>query len=217
MKRTSRLEELPLICMVLLATFAPALAQGFEVTPFFGGRIGGGIPVTPFETEGGFFVAGLDLRPSAAYGLALDAGLTENFQLEFLWSRQDSTIRGANAVTDEKVELVDTYVDHYHGNLLYQTGSDDDAMRPFILVGLGVSRFVPGGGFDTQNHFSFGFGGGVKFFFTDNLGLRIQGRWAPTYVGKDEIVLCSVNGCFEADVRRTINQGELTAGLIVRF
>jgi len=192
------------------------LAQDFEVTPFFGGRFGGGIPVTPFETDG-FLVAGVDLKTGAAYGLAVDAGVTNNFQLEFLWSRQDSTIRGTNAVSDDKLDLVNTKVDQYHFNLLYQTGDEDEGIRPFILAGAGASRIAPSGGFDPQTHFSFGFGGGVKLFFTDYLGLRLQGRWAPTYIGKEDVIFCSVNGCFEGNVRRTLNQVELTAGLIVRF
>jgi opacity protein-like surface antigen len=206
-----------LISLVILAGSAPLLAQGFEVTPFFGGRFGGGIPVTPFKTGDGFLVAGLDLKTGAAFGVTFDASLTENFQLEFLWSRQDSTVRGTNAVSTEKVDLADTNVDQYHFNLLYQTGGEDDGMRPFILAGLGASRFAPSGGFDAQTHFSFGFGGGVKLFFTENLGLRIQGRWAPTRIGKDDFVFCAIDGCFEVDASRNVSQGELTGGLIVRF
>lgn len=211
------MNRLLLISLITIAGTAPLLAQDFEVTPFFGARFGGGVPVTPFTTDDGFLVAGVELKTSSAYGLTFDAGVTENFQLELLWSRQDGTIRGANAASTEKVDLVNAKVDQYHFNLLYQSGGEDDGVRPFILAGAGASRIAPGGGLTAQTHFSFGFGGGVKLFFTQHLGLRIQGRWAPTYIGKDDVVFCSINGCFEADVRRTLNQGELTGGLILRF
>lgn len=216
MERTHTLKRLLLISLIIVSGSAPLLAQGLEVTPFFGGRFGGGIPVTPFEVDN-FLVAGVDLKPSTGYGVIIDAGVTDNFQLELLWSRQDTTIRGTNAVSDEKVNLVDAKVDQYHFNLLYQSGDEDESIRPFILAGAGASRIAPSSGFDTQTHFSFGFGGGVKMFFTEHLGLRLQGRWTPTYIGKDDVIFCSVNGCFEANVRRTVNQGELIGGLIVRF
>ena len=206
-----------LICSLFFANSVQLTAQYFEVTPFFGGRFGGGIPITPFTTDDGFLVAGAELKTGAAYGLMFDAGVTENFQLEFLWSREDSTIQGTNAASSEKVDLVNAKLDHYHFNLLYQTGEDVDGVRPFILAGAGASRILPSGGLPSQTHFSFGFGGGVKLFLTEMLGLRIQGRWAPTYIGKDDVVFCTINGCFEASVRRTLNQAELTGGLIVRF
>ena len=217
MNRNQQLSGLLLTCVIVLWASPSLLAQDFEITPFFGGRFGGGVPVTPFTTDDNFLVAGVELKTSFAYGLALDAGVTDNFQLEFLWSRQDTTIRGTNAASTEKVSLVKAKVDQYHFDLLYQTGEEDDGMRPFILAGAGASRIAPGGGLDAQTFFSFGFGGGVKLFFTQNFGLRIQGRWAPTYIGKDQVVFCTINGCFESDVRRTLNQGELTAGFIVRF
>jgi hypothetical protein len=216
-KGTQLLRRLLLYFILGAATTTALSAQDFELTPFFGGRFGGGVPVTPFTTEDNFLVAGVETESSWAYGLSFDAGITDNFQLELLWSRHDTTLKGTNAATTEKVDLIEAKVDQYHFNLLYQAGEEDDGMRPYILAGAGASRILPGGGLKAETFFSFGFGGGVKLFFTENFGLRIQGRWAPTYIGKDQVVFCTINGCFESDVRRTLNQGELTAGFVVRF
>lgn len=200
MKRIQLFRVLALVALILLFPCEPALAKGFEVTPFVGARFGGGIPVSPFEADNGFVVAGLDLKSGAAFGVTFDASLTENVQLEFLWSRQDTTVRDTNAVNTDKIDLIDASVDQYHFNVLYQAGEEDDGIRPFVLAGLGASRFGPSGGFDAQTHLSIGFGGGVKLFFSDHLGLRVQGRWAPTHLGKDDVILCSINGCYETNV-----------------
>ena len=63
--------------------------------------------------------------------------------------------------------------------------------------------------------FSFSFGGGAKLFFTDNIGIRLQGRlFIPLYFNGGYIYGGGSGGGIALSGGAYLIQGDLTAGLI---
>jgi opacity protein-like surface antigen len=174
-------------------------AGEIELSPFAGVRIGGQFvtDTTPSIT--------LNLQDSLTYGLALGYNVTPEFHLEFMWSRQDSKLTGAG------LTLFDMFVDQYHFNFLYVFNYTGDRIRPFFFGGLGWTYFNPRTNINGSSRFSFSFGAGVKIYLAKFLGIRLQGKYTPTYITSDDYVICY------ASYGRYISQWEFTGGLIFRF
>jgi opacity protein-like surface antigen len=120
--------------------------------------------------------------------------------------------------TDAEIPLADANLDQYHANFLYHFGQPENPLRPFLLGGVGASHLDPDGSFEGFTKVSYAVGGGIKYFFTKKVGLRLQGRYTPTYItSEDNQVICDQFGCFIGTDRKYINQAELTAGAFFRF
>jgi opacity protein-like surface antigen len=109
-------------------------------------------------------------------------------------------------------------VDQFHGNLVISFGGEEQhKLHPFFLFGLGASRIAGAG--DSVTKFSYGLGGGVKYFVTPKFGIRAQIRYAPTYLySTSGGVWCNWYGfCFVVPNDHYLNQGDATIGAIFRF
>lgn len=202
------------VCMmtiVTLALLAPSVQAGerFELTPFFGFRFSGSI-----DDIGTPFISKLDIKDSEAYGLTVGFNLTENAQIELLWSRQNSELRVQS--TKPPDEEFDLDVDHFHIGTAYMLGDSDFRVRPFVAFSVGATYFdAMSRGSETR--FSFSLGGGLKWFTNGgHLGLRLQGRWIPTYINSSsEGYFCNAFGCFTVTDSNYLNEVELSLGLII--
>lgn len=191
-------------------TFAQRRAA-IEITPFAGYRLGGA-----FDVEG-FDYANFDFKDGFTYGVSLGFSFHENFQVEAMWSREDSTLRG-RVIGAPRQELFDIFVDQYHLNFLYVYGDSSMRMRPFFLAGLGVTYFNPKPDIAGETRFSFAFGGGIKLYMSERFGLRLQGKWLPTYINnKSDVFYDYWYGYFVVPIAQYMNQWEFTGGIIIRF
>jgi hypothetical protein len=133
---------------------------------------------------------------------------------------------GTGATAD--VELGDESVYNYHGYYAYNFGYRDASARPYVLLGLGATRFgsVDASLGDTQQKID----GGTKFsgtvalgvksfpFATPKLGLRAEARWTPTYIKSDPNGWwCGYWGCYATSSAQYANQFEFTGGLVLRL
>jgi opacity protein-like surface antigen len=100
-----------------------------------------------------------------------------------------------------------------HGDVLYHFGSANARLRPFIFGGLGVT-FFSADDLESETKFSFGFGGGVKYFRWNAIGVRAHVRYKPTMLSdEDSADFCDPFGfCGSA-----LHQIEVAAGGVVRF
>jgi hypothetical protein len=198
--------------LIMLAVVPCAIAdEKFEFTPFIGYRFGGDFdnindPNSQFRA--------VDVGDSEAYGLIFDINMGENAQIELSWARQDTTLTGKQ-YSGPNVELGDTTIDYWHigGNLLFGDSLDD--ARGFLAFSLGGTHFSPQN-FSGETDFSFGFGGGVKFYFSDLIGIRLQGKLLSTYINSSTSWWCSY-GCWTVSTGNYLVQAEIDAGLIFRF
>jgi opacity protein-like surface antigen len=194
-------------CLGALAIAKPAVA-GVEVTPFAGLRFGGAFEDTNTGTE-------ISLNDSGSYGLVLDVDIAPDQQIEIYLSRQSTTLSANGTFTGNP--LFDLTVEYYHFGGLYLIDVQNDRVRPFVSGGLGLTRMNPqGDGLSTETRFSLSIGGGVKFFLTDRVGLRLDGRGIFTALDSSGAMFCS-GGCAISVQSSGFIQGELGAGLVLRF
>jgi opacity protein-like surface antigen len=207
-----------LLCVFLaaLAAAAPGYSQNFEIHPFVGAKFGGRLPVSG-TTPASPNIATIQLEPSISYGAAAGYNFTGNLAAEFLWSRQPTVALGQLQTGGSESPNVDVNVDQYHGNLLFHFTEPARRFRPYFLIGFGVSH-IQGNG-SSQTKFSYGLGGGLKYFFNDHTGVRFQARYAPTYLYSTPAgIWCNWWGyCWALRNDHFLNQGDVTAGWIVRF
>ncbi len=198
----------------ILTLFASAAwAQRVEITPFAGYRFGGNI-----TTDGDFFfdqLADFEVADGSSVGVILDFRLIDNLFLEFNLSRQDTKLREDFGLLDPGIDLLDLKVDYYHVGILYQWAPGQ--IRPFVTASLGGTRFDPDArDLDSLTRFSVGLGGGVKFLFSDHVGLRFEGRGFGTLIEDGDEVYCDFGDCYHSD-GTYLWQGEVRAGLVLAF
>ena len=211
----SHLFTIRLLLIAFLLSFLPisGFAQNrFEVQPFVGYKWGGSTDVAPNVLA----IQQLKFDSSVAYGVSVGYNVN-HVGVEFLWNHQPTKaaadlFTGATLQQKTSVDL-----DQFHGNILYNFGSSEAKLRPFVLVGFGATRIAGAG--DSVTKFSYGLGGGIKYPLGSHVGLRLQLRYAPTYLySTADGVWCNWYGfCFVASNDHFLNQGDATAGIYFRF
>jgi hypothetical protein len=210
--------------MSLLFTALVAQDKKVEIIPFFGYTASGGIPVSQTEIEPGVFVDRLQTKSGASYGGLFEYYLTENWSVGFNFSQQRSALEG-RITSGGTREFTDMKLNNYHGVFTYNMGDEDSVMRPYFQFGLGATQFSPdsisGQNIDSMTKFSPMFAGGVKYFFSENIGFRGGVRWIPSYIySTSGGVWCSPWwpwSCWIIPDDHLVHQGEFSAGVVFRF
>jgi opacity protein-like surface antigen len=161
-----------------------------------------------------------NFKSDISYGVTATYNGTSNFGLEFMWNRQPTTVVGERPNGTTFPTQINANLDQYHGNILFTLTGPEKKLRPFILIGFGATH-ASGGNTVTNSatKFSFGVGGGVKYFFSEHVGVRTQIRYAPTYVySTTGAIYCDWWGfCWSVPNDHYLQQGEVTGGLVFRF
>ena len=215
---------------VVLVTAAQVSAQQVEASFEGGYTTSEGVNATQNRVVLGQVYNSLDITSGGSFGVTAGAFLGHNWELEFLWHRQFSTLEISNPAP--ALKLADQNVDNFHGNFVYNFGASDSHMRPFAFFGLGATHYspgdygssIPGGGtlahIESVTRFSSTWGGGVKAYPGRNIGVRGTVRWTPTYIKSEASGLwcdpfyatCWVVG--DADYS---HQFEFSGGVTFRF
>ena len=199
-----------LAALVLALALLPAVssvARAVEVAPFTGHRYGGSF-------EDANTLSGFELADATSFGLLLDFDLEPDQQIEVFLSRQDTQLTTAGTFTGNP--LFDLTIDYYHIGGLYLLPAYG-LMHPFASGTVGLTRMAPKrSDLTTENRLSLSLGGGAKFFFSKNLGLRFDVRAIYTMLNADTSVFCS-GGCTIRVRSNGFVQIEAGAGLLMRF
>jgi hypothetical protein len=210
-------------CVVRLALFliSPILAAQeptepkyprFDLTPLLGYRTSMSFPIEPH-------VQGTNPRvvfdAKASYGFAFGMRIHEDDVIEVRWARQDSHthVEDVSGISfRQRVTL-----DQLHGDFTHEFFMEEWPAwaRPFIMGSVGGTH-VSGSASTAFTRFSFGLGGGIKFFQGQHLGLRIQAEWLPVLVSPNATAICG-GGCVVHIGGTLSSQGEVTIGPIFRF
>jgi len=204
-----------------------ALAQDeykIEITPYLGYTFSEGVDITAQDIGNGEAVDRISPTSAFSYGFSFDWLASENFGLGFNFSQQGSSLEGRVRPSGKR-EFTDMKVRNYHGIFTYNLGDEDSEMRPFFFGGLGATQYSPsqisGNDVNGSTRFSTTWGGGVKYFFSENIGFRGLGRWTPTYIKSDPGgIWCSPWwpwNCWVVGNPNYSHQFEMSAGVTIRF
>jgi hypothetical protein len=174
----------------LLSGVACAETPRFEVTPFVGGRIGGGFDVED-ETTGE--ETSVDLDNGASFGLDLGLHAHPNGFYELLYSTQETSLDADDAAVDG----VDVRVDYLHvgGTALFP---QDSFYVPWLSFTIGATFLEPtSGNYDSETKFSASLGGGFRFPVAEHFQVVLGLRGYLTLINADTDLFC-VSGPEEA-------------------
>ena len=129
-----------LILAVLMLCSSPVWAQKFELTPFYGYRWGGTL-----KSDAGEFV----VDASGNYGIMFDVAIKPGGYVEFMYSRQDGNVTLKHADGSPDTNPFDLAIEYWHVGCLHEF-LNDGAFRPFVVIGLGATHFVPTGNRDSD-------------------------------------------------------------------
>lgn len=170
--------------LALLLSLIPAAAAAqvsrFEVTPFVGYRLS-----SEFESSADIgFDSDVEIDESPTYGVMFDIPLTPNWQLELLASRQNTSFTADEGLFSPSEDLGDVDLSLFQAGFVLQWG--EGQVSPFAVATLGLARLEPDlVELDAENYLSGTFGGGVKIFFSENVGLRLEARGTWIALGTD--------------------------------
>jgi hypothetical protein len=126
---------------------------------------------------------------SPSYGFAFGVRIREDDVIEVRWARQDSYthVEDLSAVSfRQRVTL-----DQLHGDFTHEYFVEElpPWAKPFVMASVGATH-LSGGTNTAFTRFSFGLGGGIKFFLGQHLGFRIQAEWLPLVVNPTAAAIC---------------------------
>jgi opacity protein-like surface antigen len=208
--------------MVLAASTASA--QRVEVSGSIGYTASEGISFDDRELLGALYDE-VALKSGTSFTFTFGAFVNEQVEIEFLWSRQDSQLDAEGA--GGTLPVSELAINNYHGNFVYNWGEADTRVRPFVFAGLGATQYSFGslllpnavGDIGGNTQFSGTLGGGVKFYFAPNVGVKVMGRFTPTYIKSDPAgIWCDpFYGCWEVAEAKYANQFDISGGITIRF
>ena len=209
---------------LLLAVPAQAQDPRIEIQGWAGYTFSDGVSGDARTGSDGNVYNRVDPANSGSYGLSVGFFVTEDIEVGFLWDRQDTILEAkGNAVA----EIADLNIDNYHGFVAYNFGDVDDTIRPYLLGGLGMTRYsdIRVSGLDevrsipSESRFSTTWGAGVKVYPARSFGLFGGVRWTPTYVKSDASGWwCDPWwGCWVVSSAQYSNQWEFSGGISLRF
>jgi len=197
--------------LLLIPGAAFAQGAGFEITPTAGYRFSGS--VTSYD-DNGFRRNSSDLKVDhgGAYGVTFDIPVGYRWQFELLANRQSTSFRLDNGLFTPSGNLGDVDISYYQAGLFYNWGRGQ--VNPFFGASLGIAHIEPKFTLlESQDHFAATIAGGVKVFFSRNVGLRLEARgyWANIDTG------INTGGHRSNNSNEALYQGEGSAGLILAW
>ena len=201
-----------MLCAGLMLIGAPVRSD-FEITPIMGFQWSERLNLG-YQNYSSF-----DLEDGMPYGLILSAVFEENFALEFYWHRINTELKAKNTLLGgSRQKLFDMNVDRYLVNIVGQGGYYDDAFRPFFLFSLGATHFHPIAAMEGATRTTFGIGGGIKYYFNDTIGIRLQGNLTSTYINSGSTMFYDSWGYpYYVYDSNYMEQFDMISGIIFRF
>lgn len=157
---------------------------------------------------------GIELKGSGALSLALDVGIDGSRAYQIFLSQQstDLDFNDTPSASGESISMDVTYL-HIGGTYFWEGGRGHG---PYVVGGLGATYYAPGGGYDSELRPSMNLGIGYEQPLGKQLSLRFEARGYATFVNSSGGFFCS-GGCVVSISADVVGQGEVMAGLSVRF
>ena len=212
MKGRNFIIYLLLLFLVLSTLPATIFAQRFEATPYYGFNLAGKL----------HFVEGeMNIKNNPNYGILLNFELDRRhgLYLELSYDRSDTrTTYKKYGEFESENDLFDMFIEYYQLGALYDNPLSKKSSAFGFFTG-GVARFSPiTAEYGDDYRFAITGGGGVKFFITKSIGIRLQGRLKmPFFFSGGALYLGSGGTAFYMGTGTVLLQMDLLAGLIIRL
>ena len=162
-------------------------------------------------------VVRVDPKDAFSWGARLGFLINENMEVGALFGMQATSLEASG------LKIADESIYNYHGYFAYNFGDGNAKARPYVLGGLGATQFgalkTAVGDLGGQTKFSTTWAVGLKLYPGKSVGIRLEGRWTPTYVKSDAAgYWCDPYwGCYTVADAQYANQFELSGGITLRF
>jgi opacity protein-like surface antigen len=178
--------------------------DGLEFVPFVGYRFGGS-----FDDE--FSGRSLDVDERGNWGFVISTPATATTRYEFLYSHQDSRL-------SDRANPQDTFdLDIHYLQLGGTVDLNYQGVTPYFSGGIGMTHMNPGRrALSNETRLSLSLGGGIKWYPTDRLGIRLEMRGYGTLMDTSGSLFCD-GGCELQLSSDLFPQFETNLGLIFRF
>lgn len=184
------------------------VGQKFEFTPYGGYMFAGGLNTLDGR---------LSMKNGPNYGLILDITVEKDMQAEFWYSRMESEL-SYKPNEETSYSFIDNMsIEYFHAGALYVPKWGK--VRPIGIITLGFTRtHLKSGNADDDWRFSVAVGGGAKFFFTENIAFRVQGRLLVPFFTSNTTIYCTNGTClFNIEAGTLVFQADFNAGLTIAF
>lgn len=197
-----------ILTITVSSTFAQFKRQQFEIAPFVGYLFTGNLQTLDGE---------LKIDNSLDYSAVLDIRLSDDLLIELLYNRMDTEVALKKEFYNTTEYLFDMSVEYFQGGVQVET--ETGQFRPFAAFTIGATYFNPKDrNYETDWKFSFTAGGGIKYYFTDNLGVRLQWRFLVPIYFSSASIFCNDGYCGIFITGGTyLLQYDLTSGLVFSF
>jgi hypothetical protein len=201
--------------LFIFSSIASAQSRRVEITPFGGYILGGSIK---------FYEGKFKIENSASYGGMLAVEIDRGYLIELSYTRMDSEgeWQPYSGFADDYPETtIDVAVNHLQIGSVKELELDNEMIRPYGTFTLGTTWFHPKTD-QGEDEWLFSVTGalGLKYFFTERIGIRVQARLllplifegAGFYMG---IGTGGVSSGVGVTSTVPIVQGDFTGGLII--
>jgi hypothetical protein len=156
------------------------LRKKIEITPQFGYQVG---------AKYNFYNGYLKLTDSEQYGVTLNFPINNyGLQADVFWVMQNAAVRIKDFYDfPRETELSKISVNHFQFGFIQVWQNQD--LQPFAGLSGGFTVFSPDdSSYNSSTKFSIGMTGGIKYFFTDAIGIRLQTQllipieWGGVYI-----------------------------------
>jgi hypothetical protein len=177
----------------------------FQVTPFLGYTLFGGVDVTNGT---------LRIDDTIIYGIVFDARVRGMALVEIEYRRM------ASDLVFEQPFGPRTKVFGLDANYLdvgVQVELLPGIVRPYAGVSGGLTLVNPHAAVDDELRFSLALEGGVKVLFSKHVGLRAQARLTTTFFSDDSTLFCGTSGCAFGLGSAGLLQGDFGLGAVASW
>lgn len=208
MKNSKKILYLSLSLLISAFLSSNIFAQTIELNPFVGYQFGGNMKY--YEGE-------FKINDAMNYGGKLAVGLSPTTFAEVSYMRMDSEAQWRPYYSGTRGDYFEVSSNYIHVAGLQQMNYGKVA--PYATLGLGIAWFAPKTSeWGTSTQFSATFGAGLKIWFSEVIGIRLQGSMMMPMIFEGFGFYLGTGGSGgQAYTRITPFQGEFSGGLVFKI
>lgn len=205
------------ILLIAVTIFcAQQLFAQVEITPYYGWQWTGSVQM--YSYPGYYPSQKAKVDDKANYGVRLGVRLPSYMIAEFEWNHTETNFIYRNS--DGERTTIPFSANYYWVAGVREFG--EGPAIPFGLLNLGAVNFKSQNSGNNTTMFAVGFGGGLKYFFSDNIGIRLQARLMAPMQFSGISIGCGIGtgggGCGTGvSSYSSILQGDFTGGIILKL